>query len=238
MFAWFHGWSTAMVPFDTRKAKDKARARLAELKAKATAFESEGEFGVLNPHRLVHTGFKEAYDLLDQTAEMLTALFTLDSKWSESLHQCQQENARLVEETHRWSEAVKKLEAERDRFQVRVATWMQETFGPEVSADYTERGFRFGEEAIELLQANGTTKEDVLKLVDYVYSRPVGELSQEVGGTMVTLAALCEARGLNLAALANDEQTRVEQPAVRAKIQRKQEDKRARMIATPLPGND
>ncbi len=122
-------------------------------------------------------------------------------------------------------------------FQPRVATWMQETFGAEVSADYKERGFRFGEEAIELLQANGTTKEDVLKLVDYVYGRPVGELQQEVGGAMVTLAALCEARGIDLAEAGNTEITRCESPEVRAKIQAKQEAKRARMIATPLSGD-
>ena len=115
---------------------------------------------------------------------------------------------------------------------------MKQTFGPEVSADFVERGFRFGEEAIELLQANGTTKEDVLKLVDYVYGRPAGELTQEVGGTMVTLAALCAARGIDLLDAADSEQQRVEQPEVRAKIQRKQADKRARMIATPLPGKE
>jgi hypothetical protein len=114
---------------------------------------------------------------------------------------------------------------------------MQQTFGPEVSADYKERGFRFGEEAIELLQANGTTKEDVLKLVDYVYSRPIGELHQEVGGTMVTLAALCEARGLDMIVKGVQEIARCERPEVRARIQAKQQAKRARMITTPLPGN-
>jgi hypothetical protein len=124
-----------------------------------------------------------------------------------------------------------------NNFQDRVASWMQETFGPEVSADFKERGFRFGEEAIELLQANGTTKEDVLKLVDYVYGRPIGFLPQEVGGVMVTLAALCEATGIPLEAAASQEIERCEQPEVRAKIQAKQEAKRARMIATPLPGN-
>ncbi len=121
-------------------------------------------------------------------------------------------------------------------FQARVAVWMHETFGAEVSSDFRERGFRFGEEAIELLQANGTTKDEVLLLVDYVYGRPVGELRQEVGGTMLTLGALCQARNINLAGAAYEEMARCEQPAVRAKIQAKQEAKRARMIASPLPG--
>lgn len=124
-----------------------------------------------------------------------------------------------------------------NNFQPRVAQWMLETFGPEVSVDYRERGFRFGEEALELLQANGTTKEEVLKLVDYVYSRPVGELYQEVGGTMVTLGALCQAWGIDLLQAGHAEQTRCELPEVRAKIQAKQADKRARMQDSPLPGS-
>jgi hypothetical protein len=64
--------------------------------------------------------------------------------------------------------------------------------------DKPERGFRFIEEALELVQANGTSKEDVLKVVEYVYNRPEGSLSQEVGGTLVTLAALCEACQLDM----------------------------------------
>ncbi len=121
-------------------------------------------------------------------------------------------------------------------YQCRVAAWMAETFGPEVSADYRERGFRFAEEALELLQANGTTKEDILTLLEYVYSRPVGVFAQEVGGTMLTLAALCEARGVPLALSADKELARCSEPEARAKIQAKQAEKRARMDTTPLPG--
>ncbi len=44
----------------------------------------------------------------------------------------------------------------------------------------------------ELVQAVGTSREDALRLVEYVYTRPVGELRQEIGGVMVTLAALAE----------------------------------------------
>lgn len=123
-------------------------------------------------------------------------------------------------------------------FQTRVAKWMQETFGPVVSADAQERCFRFGEEAIELLQACGCSKEDTLKLVNYVYGRPVGEPFQEVGGTMVTLAALCEARDIDFMEAAHTEQTRCELPEIRAKIQAKQASKRAMMIASPLPGSE
>lgn len=83
-------------------------------------------------------------------------------------------------------------------FQERVVEWALHTFGRRILDDRKERAHRFGEEAIELLQAAGVTKSEVLQLVDYVYGRPIGELPQEVGGTIVCLAALCETFGLKL----------------------------------------
>ncbi len=35
-------------------------------------------------------------------------------------------------------------------------------------------------------------------LVSYVYSRPAGRVEEEVGGTMVTLAGLCSATGIDM----------------------------------------
>lgn len=78
-------------------------------------------------------------------------------------------------------------------FQDAVDAFMQECFGPTISADRRERGHRFLEESLELVQALGGTREEALQLVDYVFGRPVGEPRQEVGGVMVTLAALCNA---------------------------------------------
>lgn len=76
-------------------------------------------------------------------------------------------------------------------FQSRVAPWMHQCFGPEISSDWIERNHRFLEEALELVQANGCTADEAHMLVDYVYGRPQGDITQEVGGVMVTLAALC-----------------------------------------------
>lgn len=84
------------------------------------------------------------------------------------------------------------------KFQARVQPWMLACFGPTISADKEERNHRFFEEATELVQAGGMSREDAYKLVDYVYDRPVGELPQEVGGVMVTLAALCLARRIDM----------------------------------------
>lgn len=97
----------------------------------------------------------------------------------------------------------------RDTFQTRVALWMLSCFGAEVSGDRTERSHRFLEEALELVQAASCTASEAHQLVDYVFGRPVGELSQEVGGVMVTLAALCQAQDVDMHAAGETELARV-----------------------------
>jgi len=85
-----------------------------------------------------------------------------------------------------------------DQFQDKVESWMNACFGPEISADIQERNHRFIEEALELVQANGCTASEAHQLVDYVYRRDQGDINQEVGGVMVTLAALCSAVGVDM----------------------------------------
>lgn len=85
-----------------------------------------------------------------------------------------------------------------NRFQANVARWMRETFGEQISQDREERGRRLVEEALELGQSVGVTQEQAAQLVAYVFGRPVGEPSQEVGGVMVTLAALCNVVDINI----------------------------------------
>lgn len=83
-------------------------------------------------------------------------------------------------------------------FQTRVDRWLIACFGIEIARDKAERNHRFLEEALELVQACDCTKEEALKLVDYVYGRDVGEKSQEVGGVMNTLGALCLSHDLDM----------------------------------------
>lgn len=83
-------------------------------------------------------------------------------------------------------------------FQARVLPWMLECFGVEISADRAERNHRFLEEALELVQACGCTASEAHQLVDYTFGRPAGEPTQEVGGVMLTLAALCLANSLDM----------------------------------------
>ena len=94
-------------------------------------------------------------------------------------------------------------------FQLRVDDWIMACFGIEIGADRAERNHRFLEEALELVQANGCTRSEAHQLVDYVFSRPTGQITQEVGGVMLTLSALCTATGTDLATAAETELARV-----------------------------
>jgi hypothetical protein len=118
-------------------------------------------------------------------------------------------------------------------FQDRVEPWLLECFGEVIAGDKAERNHRFLEEALELVQACECTADEAHKLVDYVYGRPVGEKRQEIGGVMVTLAALCIAQGLDMHAAGDRELSRIMQPEVVVKIREKQKRKPA---MSPLPG--
>ena len=123
-------------------------------------------------------------------------------------------------------------EAEKNTFQARVSPWMNACFGEQISADKQERNHRFLEEALELVQACGATAEEAHQLVDYVYDRPVGEPSQEVGGVMVTLAALCLAQDMDMHAAGETELTRIW-----GKVEQIRAKQAAKPAFGPLPGS-
>lgn len=83
-------------------------------------------------------------------------------------------------------------------YQHRVEKWLEACFPPSVRSNRDERTHRFLEEALELAQANGCTRDDAMALVEYVFGRVTGKPDQEVGGVMVTLASLCSVSGLNM----------------------------------------
>lgn len=84
------------------------------------------------------------------------------------------------------------------RFQNEILQWCHRCFGPEITMDKVERNHRFLEESLELVQSLGCTKDEAMKLVEYVFSRPVGEPNQELGGVMVTAAALANANSMDM----------------------------------------
>lgn len=96
-----------------------------------------------------------------------------------------------------------------ESFQQRVQPWMLACFGAQIATDANERNHRFLEESLELAQACGCSAQEVHQLVDYVFSRAAGDKAQEVGGVMVTLAALCLAHGLDMHAAGEEELARI-----------------------------
>lgn len=98
---------------------------------------------------------------------------------------------------------------DRAGFQNRTKEWLLACFGEEIASDPIERNHRFLEESLELVQACGCTKSEAAQLVEYVYSRKVGEKIQEVGGVILTLAALCSAQNIDMESCGEMELTRV-----------------------------
>lgn len=121
-------------------------------------------------------------------------------------------------------------------FQSLVRRWVVRAFSPELADDKVQRVHRFLEEALEVAQATGScTQEQAHALVEYVYGRPTGQLTQEVGGTLLTLAALCSAHRIDMDTCASQELMRVNRPEVLEKVRIKQAAKE-HDGGSPLPG--
>lgn len=136
-----------------------------------------------------------------------------DYAWKEGLSDGAYSNAKQDRECRAESRAaleayLRTISAE-PTFQQRIQPWMLACFGAEIAADKAERNHRFLEEALELVQATGCSAGEAHQLVDYVYGRPVGEPVQEIGGVMVTLAALCLAHGMDMHGAAETELARI-----------------------------
>jgi NTP pyrophosphatase (non-canonical NTP hydrolase) len=101
---------------------------------------------------------------------------------------------------------------ERDHRQRTVLIWCKQAFAlPNEDADETgpkTRLQRFYEEATELAQAFGISKENLIKQIEITYARDVGEVYQEMGGVMVTLQAFAESMHYSLALAEHDEISR------------------------------
>lgn len=130
----------------------------------------------------------------------------------------------------------------REPIQERIARWLTETLSEESEEaglspldNREERAVRFVEEALELAQAIGVDRDQLHRLVDYVMNRPVGEVAQEIGGSMLTLYAVSAACGVDADAQAMKEVKRVETPEIRAKVRRRQKEKRAALVTNDVP---
>lgn len=118
------------------------------------------------------------------------------------------------------------------QFQSDMKTWLIECFGNLTHRDPAmQRRYRFFEEAAEVAQAAGMTKDECIKLIDYVYARPVGKLEQEIGGCVTVLCGLAIIHNIDVQTAANTELNRMFE-----NIDRIREKDKTKPINSPLPG--
>jgi hypothetical protein len=113
-------------------------------------------------------------------------------------------------------------------FQLRTKLWMNKL--PEEHMlwdDVQERAMRLLEEAHELVQSLGVSRERAAAVADDVYGRPVGDPEQEFGGVSVTLAVLANVTGISWERSAVRELERINKPHIIEKIIGRQSEKRA-----------
>lgn len=92
--------------------------------------------------------------------------------------------------------------------QADVLQWAINSFGP-IAKNRDERAARLAEEAIEVAQAEGVSLEIVQRIAARVYSRPPGELWQELGGLAITALAFADNVELSFSECAQSEWQRV-----------------------------
>lgn len=92
------------------------------------------------------------------------------------------------------------------QFQKAWGIWMQTCYaGTNLPNDPEEAKRRFAEEAIELLQSLNMPPDELIKMVNWVYTRKKGKPYQEAAGALSTLATLCNAHDIDLGYAAVDD---------------------------------
>ena len=117
--------------------------------------------------------------------------------------------------------------------QQRVTAWVRTTFTGAEAENIPERALRTAEEVLELAQACNVDAATLHRLVDYVFSRPVGKPAQEIAGSMVCLYATASALGADADAEFETELARIQQPEVIERCRRRQHEKREALAAKP-----
>ncbi|MES0134542.1 hypothetical protein NKJ88_06200 [Mesorhizobium sp. M0016] len=85
-----------------------------------------------------------------------------------------------------------------DVLQRRVSQFLIDCFPEDPDVRGKVRVYRFLEEALELAQAMEVTRWQAFKLLWYVFRRPVGDVTQELGGVVFTLVGVANALGTNI----------------------------------------
>lgn len=122
----------------------------------------------------------------------------------------------------------------RDKRQEVAVGWSIEAFGQEQSTNLEQRGLRLLEEAIEAAQAAGVRQGMAHNLVQYVFSRPVGHIRQELGGVGICTLILAYAANVSADACEEMELQRVLSKPKELFIKRNQDKNDAGFLAESL----
>lgn len=93
--------------------------------------------------------------------------------------------------------------------QFMISAWARETFGIAETTSLPQRALRLLEEAVELYQAAGGDQTQAHQLVDFVFARPAGDVSMEVGQVGVSILVFAEAAELRADECERNEVSRV-----------------------------
>jgi hypothetical protein len=156
------------------------------------------------------------YDAYD---DLLLKQANADRAWNNATRFCEivgnQESVKL------WNEGKDYKGNPYKSFQDQVGEWVTETFGTEIATDKKERCHRLIEEVAELVQTCNYPLTDAIQIFNSVYARKKGAIYQEIGGTMVTLAALCCVLKKDMHDCGDVEFNRINNPETQKKIRAK-----------------
>lgn len=115
-----------------------------------------------------------------------------------------------------------------------VVLWGEAAFGKPQMVNKQQRAIRLIEEAIELCQSLDVDAGAIKNVVDYVYGRPVGDPSAELGGVSVCLLALADALGVSADECEETEITRILSKPIEHFTKRNEQKNAAGLIAVGL----
>lgn len=95
-------------------------------------------------------------------------------------------------------------------WQSEIKRFVLRTWGKKSMYNLPERALRIVEETIELAQAHGVQPSKLYAVIDRVYSRPLGNATEEVGDIAFTLLAYTEVSGDDLEGILSQRLQRVE----------------------------
>lgn len=115
----------------------------------------------------------------------------------------------------------------------RIRDWVTECFGADAMQP-AERAARLLEEATEVAQACGLHQTYAIAIVQKTYSRPAGQVHQELGGVGIAFLGACAALYTDPFNVMGIELDRIETPEIRAKAKRRHAENMADGTSTML----